>query len=145
MKNVPLVLTLVFILSVSLVNAQSKKYKLDGIKYHRIEITDPGEVYSTYILQESDIELLKIEKVKPYLLDQITNNHTEEQWPKELGNLDSRVANPDKIKSYTVYMVCKFDKKYLLVIPAKYNADMGEGWAPTKDIFIVVGENGIKE
>lgn len=145
MKNVRFGLMILLILSVSLAQAQKKKYKLDGNKFPLVEISDPGEVYSTYVLQDSEIELLKIEKIKPYLLDIIINNHTEAQWPQEMGNLDSRVSNPDKIKSYTAYKVCKFDKKYLLVIPAKYNKDMGAGWAPSKDMFIVVGESGLKE
>lgn len=145
MKNVRLVLALFIILSAVQVNAQSKKYKIEGKKCTRVEITDPGELYSSYELLDEDIALLKIEKVKPFLLESIQNNHTEDKWPSELGNLDSRIQNPDKIKSLVAYKVCKLDGKYLLVVPAKHNAELGSGWAPSRDIFMVIGETGVKE
>lgn len=145
MKKGRLVLAILFILSSTLVNAQSKKYKIEGKKCTRVEITDPGELYSSYELLDEDLAILKIENVKPFLLESIQNNHTEDKWPSELGNLESRVDNPDKMKSLVAYKVCKLDGKYLLVIPAKHNSELGSGWAPSRDIFMVIGESGIKE
>ena len=145
MKNVRLVLAVFFILSATLVNAQSKKYKIEGKKCTRVEITDPGELYSSYELLEEDIALMNVEEIKPFLLESIKNNHTEDKWPSEMGNLDSRVKNPDKMKSLVAYKVCKLEGKYLLVIPAKYNSELGSGWAPSRDIFMVIGESGVKE
>ena len=89
MKKGRLVLAILFILSSTLVNAQSKKYKIEGKKCTRVEITDPGELYSSYELLDEDLAILKIENVKPFLLESIQNNHTEDKWPSELGNLDS--------------------------------------------------------
>lgn len=145
MKNVRLILAVFLILSSSLLNAQAKKYKIEGKKCARVEITDPGELYSNYTLLDEDIEKMKIDNIKPYLLDNITNNHTEDRWPAEMKDLTSRVNNPEKIKSFVAYNVCKLEGKYILVIPAKHNSSMGEGWAPSKDIFIVIGESGVKE
>jgi len=145
MKNVRLVLAIFFILSSTLVNAQSKKYKIEGKKCTRVQITDPGELYSSYELLDEDIALLKIENIKPFLLESIKNYHTEDKWPSEMGNLDSRIQNPDKIKSLVAYKVCKLEGKYLLVIPAKHNSELEVGWAPSRDIFMVIGETGVTE
>ncbi|MFI5171916.1 MAG: hypothetical protein ACHQFW_05970 [Chitinophagales bacterium] len=145
MRNVRIIIAVLFVFSALAVSAQPKKYKVDGKKCVRVEITDPGEFYSTYNIEEAEIEMLKAQKVKPILLDHIINNHTEDKWPAQLGNLDSRVANPEKIKSYAVYKVAKMDDKFVLVVPASHNSDKGEGWAPTRDIFFVVGSTGVKE
>ncbi len=145
MKKVRLILATFLILITTLLNAQAKKYKIEGKKCVRVEITDPGELYSNYTLLDEDIALMKIEGIKPFLLETITNFHTEDKWPSAMGDLDSRVKNPDKMKSLVAYKVCKFEGKYLLVIPAKFNKDLGDGWTPSRDIFMVIGESGVKE
>ncbi len=125
-------------------DAQAKKYKIDGRKCPRVEITDPGEFYSTYDFEDGEVELMKIDNIKPVLLEKIEANHTETSWPSALAKLDNRTSNPDKVKSYVVYSVAKINDKYILVVPAKYNSDKEEGWAPSHDIFFVVGQSGIQ-
>lgn len=141
----PVLLLAVFFLFTQAAQAQPKKFKIDGRKCMLVEITDPGEFYSTYNFEDADIELMKIDKMQPVLIQKIQDNHTEKSWPNLLSALDQRTANPDKIKSYVVYKVIQFNDKCVLVAPAKYNAGLGDGWAPAHDIFFVVGVSGIKQ
>ena len=137
------IVTLLFFTTL-LADAQSKKYKVDGKKCVRMELMDAGEFYSTFTIDAAEIETLKAQKVKPILMDHIINNHTEDKWPSELANLDTRFNYPEKVNSYVVFKVAKLNDKYILVVPARFNNDNGEGWASTNDIFFVVGEKGVK-
>jgi len=124
--------------------AQAKKYKVEGKKCMRTEITDPGEFYSTYDFEQSDLDMLKTAGVKDATIELVKKYHTEDAWPAQLGNFDVRIDNPDKIKTYVVYILADMGDKYLLVAPAKYNKAIGEGWAPAQDIYFVIGKVGVK-
>ena len=43
-------LAMLLIIGSTSLNAQSKKYKIEGTKCQRVEIIDAGELYSTYEL-----------------------------------------------------------------------------------------------
>lgn len=144
MKNIQLALAVLFIIGSTSLNAQSKKYKLEGKKCTRVEIIDPGELYSTYELNEGELEMMKVAGLTNYLIDEIKRNHMEDAWPEKLGDLDSRIAEPDKIKTYVVYKVIEFEDKVIVVAPVKYNKDKDTGWALTKDVFFVMSLKGIK-
>lgn len=137
------ILFLLLLLHVPL-QAQSSRYKVGKVKCVKVQITDPGEFYSTYEFEKSDIEFLKESKLSDADIEKIKMANTESTWPAQLGNFDVRIQQADKIKNYTVYKIAEFGDKYLLVAPAKYNRDMGEGWAPQNDIYFVVGKSGVK-
>jgi len=145
MKNMSIVLLTLLLLTTSAANAQAKKYKIEGKKCSRVEIIEPGDLFSTYDLNDGEIEMMKIQGVNAPLLEKIINTHTEDSWPASLGSLDQRIANPDKIKDYAVYKLATIEDKVILVAPAKFNQNKESGWALTKDIFIVMYKSGIKE
>ncbi len=145
MKNIPIVILAMLLLTTSAVNAQAKKYKIEGKKCPRVEIIEPGDLFSTYDLNDGEIEMMKIEGINAPLLEKIISTHTEDSWPTAFGSLDQRIANPDKIKAYAVYKVATIEDKVILVVPAKFNKDKDAGWALTKDVFIVINKSGIKE
>jgi hypothetical protein len=145
MKNTTVIILTLLLLTGSAANAQSKKYKTEGTKCQRVEIIETGAIFSTYDLNDGEIEMLTISGVKPALLDKIKATHKEDTWPAAFGNLEQRIANPDKIKSYVVYKVATIEDKVILVAPFKFNKDKESGWALTKDIFIVMYSTGIKE
>lgn len=144
MKNIQMVLAMLLIIGSTSLNAQSKKYKIEGTKCQRVEIIDAGELYSTYELNEGEIEMMKIAGLSNYLIDEIKGNHTEDSWPEKLGDLDARIADPDKVKSYVVYKVVTLEDKIILVAPLKYNNDKDSGWALSRDVFFVMSSKAIK-
>lgn len=146
MKGSRLGLSILFLLlfTGTVLQAQSKKYKIDGRKCARTEITDPGELYSTYDLSDSDIESLRSQKVKSKLIDKIIAAHKETNWPAKLGSLDARMQNPEQMKAYVVYKVATVNDIIILVAPAKYNNTFPEGWSLTQDIFFIVNQNALK-
>ena len=50
MKNIQMALAMLLIIGSTSLNAQSKKYKIEGTKCQRVEIIDAGELCSTYEL-----------------------------------------------------------------------------------------------
>lgn len=144
MKNIHIALLTLFILTSGAVDAQAKKYKIEGIKCTRVEIIVPGDLFSTYDLNDGEIEMLKIQKVNTVLMEKIVNNHKEDAWPSSFGNLDQRIANPEIVKSYVVYKLADLEDKVVLIVPAKYNKDKDGGWSLSKDIFLIMNKSGIK-
>lgn len=123
-----------------------KKYKTHGMKCRRMEIVDPGELYSTYEITAEDEETLtQNEGVREDLMQVIIDNCTENaaSWPEGMRTLDSRIDNPDVLKKYVAFEVAEFGDRHVLVIPAKYNKGMPAGFAPDEDFFIVIGNKGI--
>lgn len=123
----------------------SKRYKTMGNKCTPVKITDPGEIFSTYMISEEEIKFLKEEGFSQAEIDTIQKYGTEKQWPAGMNNLTSRFANPDKIKSYHAYKLTKFNDKIIIVIPSQRNTVEEEEWAPVHDIYIVIGVGGVKE
>lgn len=138
------VLLIILLLINADLDAQSAKYKIGKVKCTKVEITDPGEFYSTYEFEQADLDQLKSAGITDGDIEKIKNANTESAWPAQLGNFDTRIQNADKLKSYVVYKVAAIGDKYLLVVPAKYNSKMGDGWAPQNDIYFVVGKAGVK-
>jgi len=141
------VLIITLLITIVLVSScgTSKKYKTMGNKCSAVKITDPGEVFSTYMISEEEIKLLKEEGFSQGEIDTIQKYGTEKNWPAAMNNLTSRFANPDKIKAYRTYKLTKLNDKFVLVIPAQRNPEQGEGWVPEHDIYIVIGSGGVKE
>lgn len=137
-------LCLLLLLMQTDVHAQSAKYKTGKLKCVKVEITDPGEFYSTYEFIQTDLDQLHTVKLTDAEIENIKHAYNESAWPSELGNFQVRMQNAEKIKTYVVYKIAEIGDKYLLVAPAKYNSGMGEGWAPQKDIYFVIGKAGVK-
>lgn len=137
-------LCLLLLLTQNDLHAQSAKYKIGKVKCVKVEITDPGEFYSTYEFLQTDLDQLRSLKFTEAEIENIKHAYNESAWPSELGNFEVRIQNAEKIKTYTVYKIAEIGDKYLLVAPAKYNSGMGTGWAPQNDIYFVIGKAGVK-
>ena len=123
----------------------AKKYKTMGVKCKSVKITDPGEIFSTYLINEEEMNFLKTGDFSQSEIDTIQKYGTEKNWPDAMNNLTSRFANADKIKLYRVYKLTKMNEKIILVIPASKNSEMISEWKPLHDIYIVIGAGGVKE
>lgn len=130
----------------------AKKYKSLGKKCASVKISDPGEIYSTYLINDAEKKFLKEEGFTDDQIKTIQEKGNESAWPASLNNFTSRIANPDKIKALKAYKlatledpVAKTDKKIILVIPAEKNKDAEDGWAPSEDIFLIIGPGGVSE
>ena len=121
-----------------------KKYKTMGKKFVVVTITDPGELYSTYELNDEEAAALKKEFGEDLFKD-ITGKYNEGAWPSKFGDFDTRIENEETTKKYKVFLVKEFDGKNLLVVPAKYNKGMGEGFAPDSDFYLVIGDKGLNK
>lgn len=121
-----------------------KKYKTFGRKCAAVSITDPGEMYSTYELSsEEQGDILK-SGVSEDLMGDILGYDNEGSWPEAMTNLDSRLENAAVIMKYKAFKVATWDSKCVLVIPAKYNANMPQGFAPDHDFYMIINKIGIK-
>lgn len=121
-----------------------KKYKLMGKKYKAVKITDPGELYSTYDFEDEEASELK-KTLGAALFENINANHTETTWPEKFGDFDTRIDNEEKTKAYKVFLVAELGEKNILVVPAKYNKGMGDGYTSSKDFYIVIGNSGLSK
>ncbi|MFZ1635845.1 MAG: hypothetical protein WAT43_18310 [Chitinophagales bacterium] len=143
MKNIQIALVTLLIFVGSNLHAQSKKYKTEGRKCTRVEIITPGGLFSNYELSDGDVEMMKIDGIKDFLIEKIKKNGSEKGWPVKLASFEMRMANPDALKKYVVYKVIQLDDKVILVAPAKYNQDLEAGWSLTKDIYFVMYANAV--
>ena len=121
-----------------------KKYKAMGVKCQSVTITDPGELYSTYEFSEEEAAEIKL-KLGDKLYKDIIAKYNESAWPEKLGDFDTRIENEDKTKKYKVFLLHAFDGKNVLVVPAKLNKGMGEGYTSSSDFYIVIGDEGLKK
>lgn len=139
----PLILLFVFGTAGNL--SAQKKFKACGKKCKAVRISDPGEIYSTYeFSSEEEDQIMKI--TSEACLSKVLDAHTEDTWPSKMQELDDRIANEDKTKMYKVFLLCEFgDGKNVLVVPAKLNKKMPEGYAPEADFYIVIGDSGIEK
>lgn len=149
MRINPLLRTLLvsLILSFPFLHAQAQKapgkYVVDGHKCKKATIVDPGELYSTYQFDETELEMLSA-AVGNTLAGRVNENHTEDRFPVAMQDLDARTDNPERMKAFRVYKLARLDDKWVLVVPAKYNKHQPSGWAPQQDFFLVMRAEGVK-
>jgi hypothetical protein len=137
---------LLLILFFILPNAASaqKKYKTFGRKCVAMTLADPGEMYSTYKFSEEEGEKLTAAGMPETMMSDISDHYNEGSWPSAMNNLDSRLENTETIRMYKVFKVTEWDGKCLLVIPAKPNTKMPEGFKPVQDFYMVINVGGVK-
>ena len=65
-------------------------------------------------------------------------------WPKNLADQSTRWLQKDRVKDYNAVEMARLtfygQPAVLLRIPASANKHMPDGWRPTEDFFILVGE-----
>jgi hypothetical protein len=145
--RLPLFLLLMAILQLPLLVQAQKKYKTHGHKCPRVAITDPGELYSTYEFTTEDEETLKLNEGLGEDLTQLVldgSRESSEAWPEGMRTLDSRIDNPEILKQYKAFEVAELGEMLVVVIPAKFNANMPKGFAPSEDFYLLISNKGIE-
>ncbi len=119
------------------------------IKYKgkKVEILDPGKLYSTYNLDPEELDELYAQGFSEQQVEHIGKMSHEDYWPAKMAELDSRLDNRTTIKEYTVYRIGYLKEqspdKSILWVRAKKNKKMPAGFAPKEDFFIIIGDLGI--
>jgi hypothetical protein len=147
MKKIIFFCGLLFILSF-ISSCKSNFYTLkDGSKCKQVKIIDPGELYSTYCLGKSprDQYELLAQGISNGQLLEICNYSLETAYPMVLTQLEQREKLWEQMKKYNAYLVGNFSDKCVLVIPASRNQRIPKYLIPDKDIYFIMGTNGIKE
>ncbi|MBX7242560.1 MAG: hypothetical protein K1X92_12530 [Bacteroidia bacterium] len=115
-----------------------------GLK--KVRIVDSGQLYSTYDIQAETPWHDAIKKVvgENGFQDVVTYSN-EKNWPVGISNLDNWRENKLKMNDYTVYLlVGNLDGKVILYCPAGENQYMPSDLKPSRDIYFVMGLNGIE-
>ncbi len=109
-------------------------------------ISSPGEIYSTLEWRPELVAALSAAG-REKDLDVIKAHYTEPGWPAKLASFDARQDGKDTIRLYKVEVIAQFrfnnNDAVLLLVPAKTNQHMPEGWRPTEDIYIAVRGAGV--
>ena len=113
-------------------------------KLRAVTIVMPGEVYSTYNMDESEkakvTEAANKSKTSP---DYVFSKAQETGWPKPLNDFSYRIDNPKEIEALKVRIFADMgEDKYLLIVPAKENK--GSALNITEDIFMVYRKVAVK-
>ena len=68
-------------------------------------------------------------------------------WPEKMKDQDARWFQKDRIKQYNVAEIARltyYDQSAVFLhVPVSANQHMPDGWKPTEDFFIMVGEAGV--
>lgn len=137
-----------FLIFVLLSSCKSNYYTLkDGSKCKQVKISDPSELYSTYCLAKSprDQQDLLTQGISEAQLQEICNYSLETAYPLALTQLEQREKLWEQMKKYNAYLVGNFADKYLLVIPQSRNQKIPKYLIPDRDIYFIMGENGVKK
>lgn len=135
---------IIFVLS----SCKSSYYTLsDGTKCKQVKISDPSELYSTYCLAKSprDQQALLAQGISETQLQEINNYSLETAFPLALTQLEQREKLWEAMKKYNAYYVGSFADKNLLVIPPSRNQKIPKYLIPDRDIYFIIGENGVKK
>lgn len=123
-------------------SAGAQKIKYSSLK--KVTISDPGQLYSTYNFDESEMKTIRAvfnNDVKQ--VDGFVKYSNESSWPEGLSTLDGRSSLQDAIRGFHAYKLAMLDDKYVLLIPKKKNKRSGVKF--THDIYMIVGKSGITE
>lgn len=108
-------------------------------QYAVARVSDFGELYSTYGVQDLKTELAG--QFSTTKLAYIAENAQETAWPADIAQLDGRNTHRPRMYDYKMYKVATFkgDSYTLLLVPAAENSHMPPGMRPEHDIYFVVG------
>jgi hypothetical protein len=111
-----------------------------------VKIVNVGRLYSTYNLStDYDAQsTLKNQAISQAKLDDIIMYSTEKNWPEGINTFADRSGHWEDIARYRVWVVGSFDDKVVLLIPKSKNLHMPPDYRPTRDIYFVIGDDGVK-
>jgi len=118
-------------------NSATKSYK-------KVSIVDPGMIYSTYSIEDSEKKIILDNGISFKQFQDIAEYSRENTWPIAMQTLSTRINNRENIKKYSAYLVTTFNDKCILLIPAKKNKHMIPDMQLKRDFYIIIGCSGIK-
>ena len=128
-----LLVCLIWVFSISALFAQKRV---------KVSIIDPGQLYSTYEFSEGELEATSL---PAKIQKDIITYGVESNWPESIQGLGFRTDNPEKMKKYKVYKIAEINEnRCILVVPAKENKKMPKGMKPSRDIYFIMGLDGIE-
>ena len=118
----------------------------------QVYITDPGDLYSTFNLQEN--ESARETLVNSGVLDEeefayMASLSSENSWPSGMSTLDQRLAAADQIKEYVTYFVTTFgpsgDEYVIVWVPLYGNEHMPENMQPITEegFYMILKSSGV--
>ncbi len=118
----------------------------------QVYITEPGDLYSTFNLQESTearAALVESEILTEEEFSYLAALCTENSWPSGMSTLDKRLAAAEQIKEYVTYFVTTFGPEsdaYVMVwVPLYGNEHMPEDMQPTAEegFYMILKSSGV--
>jgi hypothetical protein len=124
-----------------------------GTKLSKVTITDPGELFSTYELEDDAAGVAALNALPGLSAEEkadIYKYSTEANWPTGMATLESRQKNRELIKKYNAYMLTSFTnssnrKISILEVPKSKNSSISGEMALDHDIYIIITDMGIKK
>lgn len=111
----------------------------------RVHIVDSGTLYSTYDLRGDAEAMAAIrDAVSPGEVDRLLEYAHERNWPRGIASLGDWSRNRDAVNAYVAYHVASFGDKEVLVVPAAENQHMIPELRPSRDIYFVIGQDGVR-
>lgn len=90
-----------------------------------VEVTDVGELYSTYQFKATELE--QIEKaVGRNITLEIEEHCNEKSWPDAINTLGARQDNPKWVEKYGFRYVCSVGRLAIIVARLEDNGDFDE-------------------
>jgi hypothetical protein len=113
-------------------------------KAQKSAITDPGELYSTYDFNETEIATIKAAMSKPEKTEDVIKWANEAGWPQGISDFSERIKEDKQalMKKLVVFKVVEIDDKWLLWIPMNKNKKSGLTFS--HDIYFVISKSGVK-
>lgn len=107
-----------------------------------VQIKDSAFLYSTYRLTESDKEALR-EEWSGEVVALVEKYAHEDAWPPAIDNFRSREKIRAQINGYVALALGEIEDKYVLIIPARLNEELPRNMRPERDIFFIMGKEGV--
>lgn len=109
------------------------------------QLVNPVFLFSTYDFasDEGDLKAAILQQVGEKALPEIIENSIETVWPTGIATLSARTSNKLEMVKYTCYKVVSTDELCILHIPATENQTMPAYMRPQKDMFFIIGLEGV--
>jgi USP8 interacting len=108
----------------------------------RMEITDAGDLYSTYDLKAS-VANGELRRMFGEAYPEVIKRSSETGWPAGLMTLGSRGSYQDEIRRFVAYKVIEFGDYVMLQIPAAENQDQPASIRAAYDFYMIFNTNGV--
>jgi len=132
-----------FVVVIFVATACSKSFMIDGKKARQVEVTDMGEMYSTYNMSEAERREVSGQLSNKALMDEIVRYTKENTWPDAVNTLDDRLKNRSTMTKYNFYKVATFGNRTIVSIPKEKNQHMPASFVPSGPMYMIFASSVI--